>query len=48
VGRKLGWLDELVQVDLPGGRASVKWAGPGKSIWLTGPAVTVFEGHVDI
>jgi diaminopimelate epimerase len=48
VGRKLGWLDEVVQVDLPGGRASVSWAGPDKSIWLTGPAVTVFEGHVDI
>jgi len=48
VGHKLGWLDETVQVDLPGGRASVSWAGPGNSIWLTGPAVTVFDGHVEI
>jgi diaminopimelate epimerase len=48
VGRKLGWLDEVVQVDLPGGRASVTWTGPGNSIWLTGAAVTVFEGQVEI
>lgn len=48
VGRKLGWLDETVQVDLPGGRASVSWQGPGARIWLTGPAVKVFEGHVEI
>jgi diaminopimelate epimerase len=47
VGRKLGWLDENVDVDLPGGRAKVNWPGPGGNIWLTGPAVTVFEGQVD-
>jgi diaminopimelate epimerase len=48
VGRQLGQLDETVQVDLPGGRASVTWPGPGKNIWLTGPAVTVFQGHMDV
>jgi diaminopimelate epimerase len=48
VGRKLGLLDETVQVDLPGGRATVTWPGPSENIWLTGPAVTVFEGQVDI
>jgi diaminopimelate epimerase len=48
VGRKLGWLDEVVQVDLPGGRASVTWTGPGNNIWLTGPAVAVFEGQVEV
>jgi len=48
VGRKLGLLDDTVQVDLPGGRASVSWAGPGARIWLTGPAVTVYEGQVEI
>lgn len=49
VGRKLGWLEaQTVQVDLPGGRASVSWKGPGTRIWLTGPAVKVFEGHVEI
>jgi diaminopimelate epimerase len=48
VGRKLGWLDETVQVDLPGGRATVTWPGPGTNIWLAGPAVTVFEGQIEI
>ncbi len=48
VGRKLGWLDDTVQVDLSGGRASVRWAGAGKDIWLTGPAVKVFTGQVEI
>jgi len=48
VGRKLGWLDEEVKVDFPGGRALVKWSGPGAHMWLTGPAVAVFEGQVDL
>jgi diaminopimelate epimerase len=48
VGRKLGWLDETVDVDLPGGRANVTWPGAGTDIWLSGPAVTVFEGQVDV
>jgi diaminopimelate epimerase len=48
VGRRLGLLQEDVQVDAPGGRLQVRWPGPGKSLWLTGPAVTVFEGTVEI
>ena len=48
VGRRLGLLQERVQVDAPGGSMTVRWAGPGKSLWLTGPAVSVFEGSIDI
>ncbi|AMN48340.1 diaminopimelate epimerase [Steroidobacter denitrificans] len=48
IGRRRGLLQELVRVDAPGGRMSVHWAGPGQSLWLTGPAVTVFEGTVEI
>jgi len=48
VGRKLGLLDEEVTVDAPGGRMSVRWPGPGKTLWLTGPAVKVFEGSVEL
>lgn len=48
VGRRLGLLQEEVQVDAPGGRLHVRWPGPGKSLWLTGPAVTVYEGTVQI
>ncbi|MGH8174848.1 MAG: diaminopimelate epimerase, partial [Steroidobacter sp.] len=48
VGRRLGVLHEEVQVDAPGGRMVVRWKGPGEHLWLTGPAVNVFEGTVEI
>ena len=48
VGRRHGPLAEEVRVDVPGGRLIVQWPGPGEAIWLTGPADTAFEGHVDI
>jgi diaminopimelate epimerase len=48
VGRRWGLLQEEVQVDAPGGRMIVRWPGPGQSLWLTGPAVTVFEGTVEV
>jgi diaminopimelate epimerase len=47
VGRRLGLLSEEVQVDAPGGRMIVHWDGPGKHLWLTGPASKVFEGKVE-
>jgi diaminopimelate epimerase len=48
IGRKRGLLDAEVQVELPGGTASVSWVGPGRRLWLTGPATTVFTGSIDI
>jgi diaminopimelate epimerase len=48
VARRHGPLAEEVRVDLPGGRLTVQWPGPGQQIWLTGPAETAFEGHVDV
>jgi diaminopimelate epimerase len=48
VGRKQGLLEAEVRVDLPGGSAHVAWPGPGRPVWLTGPAVTVFSGMIDI
>ncbi len=48
VGHARGVLDDEVQVDLRGGRATVSWAGPGNHLWLTGPAQVVFTGSVDI
>jgi diaminopimelate epimerase len=47
-GRLLGWLDETVEVELPGGRLVVSWNGEGKPVWMTGPAVTVYEGQVEL
>jgi len=41
-----GWMDSPVQIELPGGRLSIEWAGPGQPVMMTGPAVRVFEGQV--
>ncbi|MEG0966863.1 MAG: diaminopimelate epimerase [Pseudomonas sp.] len=41
-----GWMDSPLLVDLPGGRLSIEWGGPGKPVLMTGPAVRVFEGQV--
>ena len=48
VGRRRGWLDAEVAVDVPGGRLRVEWPDEHGPIWLTGPTATVFEGHTDI
>jgi diaminopimelate epimerase len=48
VGRRWGLLEGEVQVDLPGGIATVSWGGIGHHVWLTGPATTVFTGSVDL
>ncbi|MEX8498062.1 diaminopimelate epimerase [Leptothrix ochracea] len=47
-GIRLGWLDERVDVETRGGQLTIEWRGPGHSVFLTGPAVTVFEGEIDI
>lgn len=44
VGRTWQLLNPRVTVELPGGQLTVRWAGPGESAWMTGEAVTVFEG----
>ena len=41
-----GWMDSPLSLDLPGGRLSIEWGGPGKPVLMTGPAVRVFEGQV--
>ncbi|MBA6130344.1 MULTISPECIES: diaminopimelate epimerase [Pseudomonas] len=41
-----GWMDSPVSLDLPGGRLHIEWAGPGKPVVMTGPAVRVYEGQV--
>jgi diaminopimelate epimerase len=48
VGRRQGLLAADVRVDLAGGTAEVSWGGGGEHAWLTGPALTVFSGIVDI
>ncbi|WP_137819024.1 diaminopimelate epimerase [Pseudomonas sp. 2FG] len=41
-----GWMDSPLQIELPGGRLSLEWAGPGQPVMMTGPAVRVYEGQV--
>ena len=47
-GRQRGLLDDKVEVKLAGGTLRVAWAGEGQPVWLTGPAITVFEGSIDL
>ncbi len=44
-GNKLGILEREVSVIQPGGELVVMWSGDDNPVYMTGPAVTVFEGH---
>ncbi len=46
-GRLRGLLDTCVQVDLPGGNLMIEWRGPSQTVWMTGPAESVFTGEID-
>lgn len=39
-----GLFDAAARLHLPGGTLELAWAGAGTPVYLTGPAVTVFEG----
>lgn len=43
-----GRLSSPVQVQTRGGLLSIAWQGPGHSVMLSGPAVTVFEGEIEL
>jgi diaminopimelate epimerase len=51
-GIRRGLLDPSVAVDTRGGRLTIRWDGAENdlncAVWLTGPAVTVFEGEIQI
>jgi len=46
--RARGLLDERVTVNTRGGDLGISWAGDGEPVMMTGPAVTVFEGEIEI
>lgn len=43
-----GLLDNRVRVHTHGGDLTVEWAGIGQPVMMTGPAVTVFSGEIDV
>lgn len=47
VGQRRGFLDDTVQVDLPGGSLSIRYSGQG-GILMTGPAAHVYDGRITI
>ena len=47
-GRLRQQLAESVRVSLPGGDLQIQWAGEGQVVWMTGPAITVFEGKITL
>ena len=47
-GQLRGMLNASVDVAMPGGKLHVKWAGEGQPVYLSGPAVAVFEGEIEL
>lgn len=43
-----GLVDSPVRVETRGGDLSISWGGAGTPVLMTGPAVTVFSGEIDL
>jgi len=48
VGIRRGLLDRSVRVSTRGGDLTIRWEGGDNPVWMTGPAVAVFEGEIEI
>jgi len=47
-GIRQDWLKSPVSVHTRGGDLIIEWAGKDQPVYMTGPAVTVFEGAIEI
>ena len=47
-GQRLGYLDDTVTVNLPGGQLVVSWRGGAEPVWLTGNAEFTSEESIDL
>ena len=47
-GIRRGLLDSPVRVTTRGGDLIIAWEGPGQPVMMTGPAVTVFTGEIEL
>jgi diaminopimelate epimerase len=45
-GRRMGWLDDRVTVELTGGKLNIHWQGDDSSVLMTGPTAISFEGTI--
>ena len=43
-----GLLDSKVTVSTTGGNLSICWKGSHNPVWMTGPAISVFDGEIDL
>jgi diaminopimelate epimerase len=48
IGIEQGLLDSTVKVQLRGGDLSIQWQGRGQPVFMTGAAVSVFEGQIEL
>ena len=48
IGIEQGVLESPVTLELPGGELAIAWQGRGQPVLMTGPAVTVFEGTIEL
>ncbi|MCC5862127.1 MAG: diaminopimelate epimerase [Gammaproteobacteria bacterium] len=48
VGRQRGQLGAAVTVELPGGELEIRWQGEGETLWMSGEAVRVYEGRLNL
>jgi len=48
IGQIQNKLSKNVTVELPGGNLKIYWKGPGNSVKMTGPAVHVFDGQLNL
>lgn len=48
VARKQQLVEQSVCVRLLGGELTIQWAGEGSSLFMTGPAVTVYDGRAKV
>lgn len=47
-GIRAGWLDAAVEVQTRGGLLKIEWAGGQSPVMMTGPAVKVFDGEIEL
>ena len=48
IGIELGLLNSTVKVSFRSGDLVVRWGGGNEPVWMTGPAVSVFDGEIDL